>query len=379
MMCAFWGVRLVTHAVPEDMRWIMMLQPHWSWRFLTLVVAAVAAATLLTALLPAWQVAHIQPMEPLKESSGGTTGRGVRRVKFLVAAELAMSLTMLIGATLYARSTLRLGEFHFGFDTSKVISASGYYVYRDAILNLHSDNAVSVLQPRVEAVPGIESASSLAIGHPERSQVFSDRTVGIAPLLEGDYYIVGAHFMQTMGLQLLRGRDFQAGDDLRGAVILDERALPALFPDGNAVGHSVRLGSDDSSAPWLKVIGVARAADLYLPRNRDSPRWPPIYASIAHKDQRAWQVVARVPANGPAIAVRLSRALSTVVPANASVEVTTFATGYNEMMRVARFTMRLFGAIGLAALGDDFRASASGSDLRSPSSLSDSSGSTRIV
>ncbi len=350
LMFAFWGIGLLTHAVPEDMRWIMMLQPHWTPGLFALIVTAITATTLVTGLLPAWQVARIQPMEPLKESSGGTTSRGSSRVKFLVAAELALSLTLLIGATLFARSTLSLGEFKFGFDTSKVLSASGYYVYRDAITALHSDNAVSVLLPRVEAVEGIESATSLAIGHPQRAQIFSDVMAGVAPMLANDYMIVGPHFVRTLGLQLLKGRDFQAGDEVQGAVIIDERALPILFPGGTAIGHSIRLGGDDSGAPWLRVIGVAKAADMYLPKDGQAPRWPPIYASIVHKDQRQWQVIARVSGNAPAGAVRVSRALASFVPPNARLTVTTFATDFQQMMRVNNFTARLLAAIGLSSL-----------------------------
>ena len=210
---------------------------------------------------------------------------------------------------------------HFTLVTtlSKVLSVTGRLVYRWDVEKIGTDDPVTITLPRVASVNGVESASTLAIGHPDRSQVYSDRTVGIAPLLAEDYYIAGPQFMHTMGIPLLAGRDFEPGDEIRGVVILDERAVRKLFPDGNAVGHRVRLGGDDGVAPWLEVIGVSRSADLYLPKYLDDgPRWPPIYASTGDHDKRRWQVVARASGSTPAVALRVNRALNSVLPGSAA-------------------------------------------------------------
>jgi putative ABC transport system permease protein len=266
VMFAFWGIGGATHFLGSDAGWLTALAPQWNPRFFAISLLAATAVAMLTGCLPAWQVAHIQPMEPLKESSGGNTVRSARRVQVLVAVELAISLSLLMATALFARSTLRLGAFHFGFDASHVLSVSGRLVYSWDVKKLGTDDPVHLLLPRVEAVGGVVSATTLATGHPDGSQVFSDRTVGIAPLLMEDYLIAGPQFMRTMGIPLLAGRDFQPGDELRGAVILDERAVRALFPNGQAVGRTVKFGGDKSAAPWLEVIGVARAADLHLPK-----------------------------------------------------------------------------------------------------------------
>jgi hypothetical protein len=231
------------------------------------------------------------------------------------------------------------------------LSVSGRLVYSWDVQKLGTDDPVRLLLPRVEAMSGVVSATTLATGHPDGSQVFSDRTVGIAPLLMEDYLIAGPHFMRTMGIPLLAGRDFQPGDELRGAVILDERAVRALFPDGNAVGRTIKLGRDNSAAPWLEVIGVARAADLHLPKYlADGPRWPPIYASNGEHDTRAWQVVARVNGNAPDAAVRIARALNSVLPRSAWAWVSSFSAGYDDFMRTNLSLMRIFLGVGLASL-----------------------------
>jgi hypothetical protein len=172
-------------------------------------------------------------------------------------------------------------------------------------------------------------------------------------MLAEDYFIAGPHFMRTLGIPVLAGRDFEAGDDVRGAVILDERAVPFLFPDGKAVGHSVRLGSDDGVAPWLEVIGVSRRADLSLPKYlSDGPRWPPIYASKGEHNTRAWQVVARVSGNAPAASVRVSRALNALMPPGmiAQATVAPFSSDFDSKMRLSLSLMRVFLTVGLASL-----------------------------
>ena len=348
---ALWGIGSVSHFVGGQLNWISTLAPHWSWRFFGVSLGATAAVALLTGALPAWQVAHIQPMEPLKESSGGTTGRGVRRVQVLVAGELAISLSLLMATALFARSTLHLGDFEFGFNASHVLAASGNIVYKWNEEILGTDDPVRIILPRIAAMDGVESATTLAIGHPDRSQVFSDQTVSIAPLLAETYLIAGPQFMRTMGIPLVAGRDFEAGDDARGAVILDERAVRQLFPDGKAIGHRIRLGGDASAAPWLEVIGVSRKADLELPKYLDDgPRWPPIYSSVGEHNKREWQVVARVKGNAPAAAVRMMRALNSTLPGSASASVAPFSEAYDGLMRSNLSVMRAFLSIGVAAL-----------------------------
>ena len=351
LMFALWGIGSVGHFVGGQLNWIATLAPHLSWRFFGLSLGASTAVALLTGALPAWQVAHIQPMEPLKESSGGTTGRAVRRVQVLVAGELAISLSLLMATGLFARSTLHLGDFEFGFNASHVLAASGNIVYKWNEEILGTDDPVRIVLPRIAAMDGVESATTLAIGHPDRSQVFSDQTVGVAPLLAESYMIAGPQFMRTMGIPLIAGRDFEPGDDARGAVILDERAVRKLFPDGKAIGHRVRLGGDASAAPWLEVIGIARKADLALPKYLDDgPPWPPIYSSVGEHNKRAWEIVARVSGNAPAAAVRIMRALNSSLPASAASDVAPFSAAYDGMMRSNRSVMRAFLSVGLAAL-----------------------------
>jgi predicted lysophospholipase L1 biosynthesis ABC-type transport system permease subunit len=99
------------------------------------------------------------------------------------------------------------------------------------------------------------------------------------------------------------------------------------------------------------VIGVTRAADLTLPKYLDEgPRWPPIYASNGDHNTRIWQVVARVSGNAPAAAVKVSRAVNSILPGSAQTHVAPFSAPFDGLMRQDLSVMRAFLAVGLASL-----------------------------
>ncbi|HVT41187.1 MAG TPA: FtsX-like permease family protein [Gemmatimonadaceae bacterium] len=347
-----WGLAALTRAVPADMQWLTMLEPHWSWRLFSVVLASIVLAIVVTGTLPAWQVSRIEPMEPLKEGSGGTTGRIAHRMKFVVAAELATALALLFTAALLERSAMRIAGFRFGFDAGPLIRASGRFVYRWDLNRFSFTDAASWLLPRVEATPGVASATTLAIGRPQHNQIFSDESVtrGAPPLLAGSYYIAGPRFFETMGIRMLEGRDFDAGDESSGAVILDERAARVLFPYGNLIGKRVKLGSPECAEPWLRVIGVARAADLSFPNNPDGPRWPPVYARVAHHDEHDWTIIARVAKNVPSVAAMLDRELNAILPSSAPARVAPYGADFEATVRTVRFSTNLFAGLGATSL-----------------------------
>jgi len=133
-------------------------------------------------------------------------------------------------------------------------------------------------------------------------------------------------------------------------VILDERAVRALFPDGMVLGRRVKFGSPEGAAPWLEVIGVAARADLVFPENPDGPRWPPIYARVRHAHDRSWQVLARASGDAGAASLRIDRELNSLLPASARATVKQFSADYERLVRVVGFITTLFASLAIASL-----------------------------
>ena len=90
-LVANWAVNLIAGATPEEMQWSGFVQPQWSVRVLAMSAVAVLVSVAVAGGFPAWQASRTDPAGPLKEASGGNSGRAGTRFRWLVMAELALS------------------------------------------------------------------------------------------------------------------------------------------------------------------------------------------------------------------------------------------------------------------------------------------------
>ena len=255
-------------------------------RVLAFCLALTVVSTLLIGLVPALRVSGAAFGEGLALHAGAsrTTGdrQGERLRTVLVAAQIAMTLVLLVGAGLLIHSFVRLTSVSPGFESRgrdgllqivKVTLPERLYEQPDRI---HAF-ARGVLD-RVEYLPGVTSASLI------NSVPFQ------MMFIQGDFEIEGqpkptlnvgipkieAGYFQTMGIPLLAGRDFTAGDTAAAprVAIVSERVVRAYFPGGpqDALGRRVRLWGNHE---WRTVVGVV--ADIHQ-RGLDQALQPMIYA-----------------------------------------------------------------------------------------------------
>jgi putative ABC transport system permease protein len=263
MLLAAWGIELLLRMVGEPM-------PYWAMVRLDARVAIFASSAALLAaaisgVLPALRLSHVNAVR--SDLQGGRTGStpSQRRLQAaLVAGQVALSLTLLVGASLLARSTMALQSADVGFEASPLLSAR-LYVAGDAYDDVIARAAmIERLVGRLAGIPGVEGAAATgAIPADDGGQGI--RLVPAQGSLTVDDYI-GAQlvpatpaFFETLGLQLLEGRTF-TGDETRRAdtdvVIVNRRLAERLWPGDSALGRSVQVAT--SSAPEIyRVIGVA--------------------------------------------------------------------------------------------------------------------------
>jgi putative ABC transport system permease protein len=236
-------------------------------RVLAFCLALSLVSTLLVGLVPALRVGGAAFGEGLALHAGEarTTGdrQGERLRTLLVAAQIAMTLVLLIGAGLLIHSFVRLTSVSTGFESNgrdgvlqivKVTLPPRLYDDPDRI---HAF-ARGVLD-RIKSLPGVNSASlvnSVPFGmmfirgdFEIEGQPKPTLDVGI-PKIDADYF-------KTMGIPLLAGREFTASDTAAApkVAIVSERVVREYFPGGprEALGRRVRLwGNGD----WLSVVGV---------------------------------------------------------------------------------------------------------------------------
>ena len=256
--------------------------------FFTLGVSILAG--LLFGLAPAFLSSRHDLATAMKESGAGAqTGASSSRHnplrQILVVAEIALALVLVIGATLALRSFSHLLNVNLGFDTAHVL---------DMRLDFpetkfkNSDEMFAYLRSVVDhlrAAPGVESVSlvgntPLSGAHGEGSFSIEGAPENPKAPLTTEVSSVGPAYFQTMGIPLLRGRDFSTLDSGKSAevMIVSHAFAQKFFGGQDPVGKRIFMGDEDAkhNKIWEEVVGevgdvhgrnprVAAGPMIYIP------------------------------------------------------------------------------------------------------------------
>lgn len=304
------GLRLITSAFPPENPLPYYMQ--WSVDAPTLLYTAIVSLVTgaLFGLAPALQAARGQLTEALKDGARGASGgaRHHRLRNTLVVAEVALSLVLLVGASLFVRTFVGLQRIPVGFDPEKILTMRFYLPGTRYDSSRAEQQAVEDIVSRVEALPSVASATisnfiPLSNGGSGAGVIVEGRTVekGKEPYLF--WTGVAGHWLETFGVKLESGRGFtdaELRDSTRVAVVDHTMALK-FWPQGDAVGKRFRLTSD-SASQWFTVIGVAR--DIRLRSiGRDGPPLPAAFMPYHFLPVRNNGLMVRVQGSAPATSV----------------------------------------------------------------------------
>ena len=350
---AYWSLHALMSQLPEELIVDGFVPPEWNWHVVRISSVSVLAAVAMAGAIPAWRAMQTQPVEPLKESAGTTTGRAEKRFHLLLVAEFAISMVLVFSTTLMLRSTHKLSTYDFGYDANKLVIANvNFATVRDSAVLRASERVINETVARVSAMNGVASAATFSRNSAEDGQVVADFDGSLHnPVALHRYWNVGAGFLATLGVPVQQGRDFTEGDRQgHGAVILSQRMARLLFPDGKAVGHMVQLGGAGAGESWLPVVGVARDVDLdNHPTNEVGPE-PTPFVSVSDPAARSWSIVVR-PSGDPALlAVRLNTTLRASLPVRAGTSVTPWLAAFQHQLKQREFVNRIFTGLGIASL-----------------------------
>jgi len=220
------------------------------------------AAGILFGLAPAMESSR----SAVSSARGGTSTVRTRRTQdFLVAAQVALSLVLMIAGSMLIRSAINSVKMETGYDSQQVLDLdlqfpeAKYTPARKIAL-------VGELRRRLAALPGVAALTS---ARPPGDLGF---LTAAAPLVQSvqqgvqrmHYAYVQSNYFQTLGVPMIGGRSFQS----ERSIVLSESAAKQLWPEGNPIGRSVRLGATDervhnpgelrADGPVYQVIGVAR-------------------------------------------------------------------------------------------------------------------------
>jgi len=321
-----------------------------------LVLGFTLAITLVTSLLfglaPALTAAHVDLFASLKE--GGRAGEGVRGSRLraaLVVSEIALALLLAIGATLTARSLMRMQAVNPGFQPEGVFRATITLPaerYGDAAKRV---NFYRALVERVQALPGVTGAGLASQLPFSNSKSGGDVVIeGAAPRKPGDQMIaflrtVDPGYFSAVGARLVRGRFFTPEDPAGGPIaIINETMARRAWPNQDPLGRRFSYGRNGS---LMTVVGVV--ADLRQTSLADEPDLE-TYMPHTQIANATMALVARTAGDPRALTAGVraaTRSLDKDLPlSNAGA----LADDVAHSTRSRRFSVALLGAFALIAL-----------------------------
>ena len=356
-LLAVWGTTLLQHQLPPEIPGIGLLVPRLSWRVFAFGVIATGVTIVLFGLLPALRASNVQVNEPLKDTAGTTTGRRQRDFHYLAIGEVALSLAVLMAGFLLIKAADSVAAYDFGYDPHRLWSATvwlGSGTPEDSLTRF-ADDALT----RVRTTDGVLSAAMMAaIGG---YTTFSDQAAGQrlgGRVYRRTYPIVSPGFLRTLGIPIVRGRDFAEGDRHgTGAVILDEAAADSLWPGDSAVGRMIKISSSwGTRVPWRPVVGIARNAVLDFQTDPDLPREPGIYILRGTDGDslpmpRRWNIVFRTRDEGAVTALRVQHELGATLGTRRGVFVRPWIWSFDDVVTGHEFIAAIFVVFAIFALG----------------------------
>ena len=236
------------------------------------VLAISLVAGILFGLAPAIESSRSALSSATRAATASIRSRRIQ--DFLVAAQVALSLVLLIAGSLLIRGSLHSLHTDAGYDSRHLVDVTIQFPEASKYTPVRKANVIRELRTRLGALPGVAAITS---ARPPGSSFFRTAAVSLdgeqsrAPSVRSTLYysFVQPNFFQTLGIPLLQGRGLQseAGEGDR-SVVLSESAARQLWPGQNPVGRSLRLGATDeqvrnssellADGPAYRVIGVVR-------------------------------------------------------------------------------------------------------------------------
>jgi putative ABC transport system permease protein len=332
------------------------------------VLIFTAAVALLTGIVfglaPATQALNFNLNDTLKEGSreSGAGSKGNRLRSLLVVGEVAVSFILLIGAGLLINSFFHLRNLDPGFRadhllTMKVNLSEVKYPDRERRVAFFDE----VLRG-VRALPGVQSAAvagNLPLTYNGDSMPIGvEGTADPPPDQRPDviYRAVGAGYFATMGIPIIRGRDFTDHDkgDTKYVVVIGEKTAQHFWPGQDPIGKRLKPGSTTSDATWREVIGVVKDV-----RQNDFVAQPKMQTYFSYrqlKDLAPNALVIRTTIEPMSLATSVRNAIWAVDKDQPVADIDTMDHIVSEAVARQRFSMLLLGlfaglALVLAAVG----------------------------
>lgn len=324
-------------------------------RVFAFVALSVAAISVGFGLVAAWPVSKLDLQESLRNIRQTGGAQQQRWSSILVIAEVSLAVLLLVGSGLLIKSLLKLQQTNPGIVANQLTSveidlspatyseaerASGFY--RELVV-------------QVESLPGVQSAT-FGTAQPLSDSGNSDpfaiegRKLDASNLTAAGWQVVGPNYLKTLGIKIIKGRDFTLQDMQPGAspvAVVNERLASRYFANEDPIGRRITLGLPRPDNPWITIIGVAQNVPH---RGIDSKAEPDWYASrvVQPRLRRFLFVRSALPASALTAAIR--KEMATIDPNQPLTSVKTMEEVIGTTTAPRRFNAVLLGVFAAIAL-----------------------------
>jgi predicted permease len=331
-------------------------------RILCLTLLGSLGSVFLFGLVPAFQVSRPNVMSVLKDGAGTVTffARRFSLRNILVVIQVAVSVIVLSFGVLCFLSLRALRVADPGYDHKRVLVVS-FDVKDELPVNIDFRELFTHLQERVTSLPGVQTVSLVSgvpltatgrtrtgTGYVEDFQMPADRDY-----IPWDYTTVGPGYFQTLGVPLLRGRDFspQDGPGTSRVMIINELMAQRFWPGQNPIGKRVDVGGGPR-----EVVGVVKAVKFRNIREKPEPLsfWP-LGQQLDTNGKPSqptdkWDLLIRTQGDHQSLVSLLQGELESAGLTPATYKISTLAERASELhtgQRVITALLSVIGAVGL--------------------------------
>ena len=361
------GLASLTRMHPENLSQLGSI--GLDWRVLGFTVTVSLATSLLFGVAPALTGTRRNLVDALKQGGrSGTLGRPAHRIRnLLVVTEMAMSLTLLVGATLLVRSIIGLEHQRLGVRQGHLLKGHIYIpdvrCPNPGAITRFCDNFAT----RIRALPGSIDATVTTVYPPNNGWTQMLNIAGhpltrIQDIPSAQFGLADAHFLRTLGIPLISGRDFAESDsaDSPPVALISEEFKHRYFPTEDPLGRRIHIGppaflqiapganiTDSADVTIIGVVGDFRNAGLALP---PEPQITVLYSQHPLVNYGFKDIVVRTAAEPRLLIPEIRRQLHELDPDMPFAEVQTMEELVEAKTGAQRFTTVLLASFALAGL-----------------------------
>jgi predicted permease len=324
---------------------------HLDATTLALTLLVTIACGIAFGLVGAIQLGRQSTHEALKAgatnmSRGGSASR-LRAV--LVVSEMALSATLLVGATMLVRSVVLRQHADLGFDPTGLYAVSVDFPNRYATEAARSGFSADA-EARIRALPSVRSVAVANVGPTGRGFAIGGLEVqGEAPPPLGetsfiDRSEVTPSFFSTLGIRLVEGTTFTDTSAAANQIIVNEGFARKHWPRGSAVGHRIRVAFNGQGT-WKTIVGVAADASPSGP-NGDMAA-PMLY--VPYGDNGSTAIYFRASGRGDNVA-QLARSVVRSIDPSLHPTIVSVTDALHDATAAPRFIMTVLSAFTVLAL-----------------------------